>query len=69
MSWADQNNQSKIPKPNSSEGKALEKAVSNNPTLRKIRAQARGETASDTPMSVPSQQYKDNYDKIDWSKK
>ena len=62
--------QGDTPDPKSSKGKQLEKIVSKNPFLRKMRAQSRGEKAADiTTAGDVSQQYKDNYDKIDFTKR
>jgi len=56
------------PNPNSSKGRALEKIVSKNPFLRKMRANSRGEKASDITTGVNDQAYKDGYDQIKWTK-
>ncbi len=60
--------QGDTPDPKSSKGKQLEKIVSKNPFLRKMRAQSRGEKASDITTGVNDQAYKDGYAKIKWSK-
>jgi hypothetical protein len=60
--------QGDTPNPNSSKGKSLEKIVSKNPFLRKMRAQSRGEKAADITTGVNDQAYKDGYSKIKWTK-
>lgn len=60
--------QGDTPDPKSSKGKQLEKIVSKNPFLRKMRAQSRGEKASDITTGVNDQAYKDGYAKIKWTK-
>ena len=59
----------KTPHPNSTEGKRLEKIVSHNPFLRKMRAQSRGEKYSEISIGGGSEQFKENYDKIDFTKR
>lgn len=54
------------PDPKSSKGKKLEKIVSHNPFLKKMRAQSRGEKYSEIVSGDNSEEYKANYDKIDW---
>lgn len=56
----------KVPDKNSTQGKKLEKIVSHNPFLKKMRAKSRGEKYSEIVSGDNSQEYKDNYDKIDW---
>ena len=56
-----------VPDPKSSQGKKLEKIVSHNPFLKKMRAQSRGEKYSEIVSGDNSEEYKANYDKIDWS--
>lgn len=62
---------SKVPQPpkrNSAEGKSLEKIVHKTPFLKKMRAQSHGEKYNEIVSADNSQQYKDNYDKIQWNK-
>ena len=61
--------QGDTPDPKSSKGKQLEKIVSKNPFLRKMRAQSRGETASDITTGVNDEAYKAGYDQIKWNKR
>ena len=58
-----------VPERGSKEGRQLERIVDKSPFLKKMRAKSQGESYSEISTSAPSQQYKDNYDKIDWSKK
>lgn len=57
----------KLPPKNSSQGKKLEKIVSHNPFLKKMRAKSRGEKYTEIVSGDNSEEYKANYDKIDWS--
>jgi len=56
-----------LPPKNSSEGKKLEKMVYNTPFLKKMRAKSQGEKYSDIVSADKSEEYKQNYDKIDWT--
>tara|TARA_R100001463_G_scaffold68685_1_gene122175 strand:+ start:1322 stop:1594 length:273 start_codon:yes stop_codon:yes gene_type:complete len=56
-------------KKNSSDWKKTEKTITKNPTLRRIRDISEGfKPGSTISTGVSDQQYKDNYDKIDWNK-
>ena len=55
------------PKKGSSEWKRNEKLISSNPFLKKMRAQSQLESVSEITTGVNSEQYKDNYDAIDWN--
>lgn len=57
----------KLPPKNSSEGKKLEKMVYQNPYLKKMRAKSHGEKYNDIVSADNSEEYKNNYDKINWS--
>lgn len=46
-----------------------EKLVDRSPELKKIRAMKDGLKQSDIMSGTNSQQYKDNYDQIDWGKR
>ena len=46
-----------------------EKLVDSSPALKKIRAMKDGIKQSDIMSGTNSQQYKDNYDQIDWGKR
>ena len=61
-------NRDQPPKRNSAEGRSLEKIVHKTPFLKKMRAQSHGEKYNEIVSSDNSQQYKDNYDKIQWTK-
>ncbi len=61
-------NKHQPPKRNSAEGKSLEKIVHKTPFLKKMRAQSHGEKYNEIVSADNSQQYKDNYDKIQWTK-
>lgn len=60
--------QGDTPDSKSAKGKQLEKIVSKNPFLRKMRAKSRGETASDITTGVNDEAYKAGYDQINWTK-
>ena len=60
--------QDQPPKRNSAEGRSLEKIVHKTPFLKKMRAQSHGEKYNEIVSSDNSQQYKDNWDKIQWTK-
>ena len=57
----------KLPPKNSSEGKKLEKMVYQNPLLKKMRAKSHGEKYNDIVSADNSEEYKKNYEKIDWT--
>tara|TARA_R100000995_G_C3414294_1_gene90840 strand:- start:327 stop:593 length:267 start_codon:yes stop_codon:yes gene_type:complete len=58
------------PKKNSSQWKKNESLIAKNPTLRAARDRAEGfKPGSGISSADNSQEYKDNYDKIDWGKK
>ena len=57
----------KLPPKNSSQGKKLEKMVYQNPFLKKMRAKSHGEKYNDIVSADNSEEYKANYDNIDWS--
>jgi len=56
-----------VPDPKSSQGKKMEKMVYQNSFLKKMRAKSRGEKYNDIVSADNSEEYKANYDKIDWS--
>ena len=59
-----------IPPKGSSQWKANEKMIASNPVLRAARDTAEGSKASSGISSFDnSPEYKENYDKIDWSKR
>jgi len=63
-SWGD------APKKNSSQWRKNESLIAKNPTLRAARDNAEGfKPGSGISTGVTDQQYKDNYDKIDWGKR
>jgi len=49
--------------------RAAERLIDKSPELKKIRSIKDGLKASEITTGVNDQQYKDNYDKIQWSKK
>ena len=55
------------PKKGSSEWNRNEKIINQNPFLKKMRAQSQLESVSEITTGVNSEQYKDNYDAIDWN--
>ena len=58
------------PKTNSAQWIKNESTIAKNPTLRAARDQAEGfKPGSGISSGVVDQQYKDNYDKINWGKK
>ena len=57
----------KLPPPKSSEGRKLEKMVYQNPFLKKMRAKSHGEKYNDIVSADNSEEYKKNYEKIDWT--
>jgi len=60
----------KAPKKNSTQWKKNEKVINSNPTLRAARDITQGfKPGSTISTGVVDQQYKDNFDKIDWGKK
>ena len=63
------NNKDNVPKKNSRNWVKNEKLISTNPTLRRARDISEGlKPSSGITTGVNDQQYKDNYDKIEWSK-
>ena len=61
---------SKVPEKNSRQWKKNEKLIAQDPALRAARDTAEGfKPGSTINTGVQSEKYKDNYDKIDWSKK
>ena len=61
---------SKPPKKNSKQWIKNEKLITNDPVLRRARDTAEGfKPGSGITTGATDQQYKDNYDKINWSKK
>ena len=67
--WADGKNQSKIINPKSADGKRMENMVNKLPALKKLRATSRGDSYSEiTTAGDISEEYKNNYDKIVWTK-
>ena len=46
-----------------------EKLIDNSPELKRLRSIKDGLSSSEITTGVNDQQYKDNYDKINWSKK
>ena len=48
--------------------RAAEKLIDRSPELKKIRSIKDGLKPSEITTGVNDQQYKDNYDKIEWSK-
>jgi hypothetical protein len=61
---------SKVPEKNSKQWKKNEKIISQDPALRAARDVSQGfKPGSTITTGVQSEKYKDNYDKIDWSKK
>lgn len=63
MSFKDGN----VPGKNTTEGKKLEKMVYQNSFLKKMRAKSHGEKYNDIVSADNSEEYKANYDKIDWT--
>lgn len=58
------------PKKGSSQWKKNESLIAKNPTLRAARDRAEGfKPGSGISSADNSQEYKDNYDKIDWGKR
>lgn len=49
--------------------KQAERLIDKSPELKRIRSLKDGEKYSEISTGVNDQQYKDNYDKIKWSKK
>jgi len=49
--------------------RAAERLIDKSPELKKIRSIKDGMKSSEITTGVNDQQYKDNYDKIQWSKK
>ncbi len=61
---------SKVPEKNSRQWKKNEKIISQDPALRAARDVSQGfKPGSTITTGVQSEKYKDNYSKIDWSKK
>jgi hypothetical protein len=61
---------SKVPERNSKQWKRNEKIIAQDPTLRAARDVSQGlKPGSTITTGVQSEKYKDNYEKIDWSKK
>jgi len=61
--------ESKNPERNSAQWKKNEKIITKDPVLRKARDISEGFTPGSTiTTGVNDQQYKDNYDKIEWGK-
>ena len=61
---------SKVPEKNSRQWKKNEKIIAQDPALRAARDVSQGfKPGSTITTGVQSEKYKDNYDKIDWSKK
>ena len=56
-----------VPKTGSAEWKRNEKIINQNPFLKKMRAQSQLESVSEISTGVNSEQYKNNYDTIDWN--
>ena len=54
------------PKKGSAEWVRNEKIINQTPFLRKMRAQSQLESVSEISSGVPTEQFKKNYDAIDW---
>ena len=61
---------SPVPEKGTAQWRKNEKMINENPVLKKARDIQQGlTTRGDITLGAPSEAYKANYDKIDWSKK
>ena len=57
------------PAPGTPEHARNERIIDKSPFLKKMRSQSQGESYTEIKTQVASDQYRANFDKIDWSKK
>ena len=60
---------STVPEQGTAQWRKNESIIANDPVLRAARDQQQGFKPSSGITSAPSEQYKSNYDRIDWSKR